>query len=269
MKRYLIALLLPACLVGCAGPDEAQTTKPAIPENTSLTSHTWRLEDARNAQGMRISPLFAQTDRPVQINFNDNRFNVSNTCNNMGGTYSLHENRMTFGAMTSTKKMCADSRIAALDHEVSHRLSGISTYRITPATPPTLTLTASDGDILMFSGGQTPATRYGTEGETIFLEVAPQTIPCSPSLAPGGQCLQIRQIHYDSKGLKTGTPEQWLPFYQHIEGHNFQLGIQQILRVKRYRIMNAPADASDTAYVLDMVIESQIIRPKKRARTPR
>jgi len=268
MKRYLIALMFPAFLIGCASSGEDQTTMSATSDNATLTSHSWMLQDAKNSEGILITPLFVQASKPVQIDFNNGQFNISNTCNNMGGTYSLDENRMTFGAMFSTRKMCADSRVAALDHEVSNRLRGGNTYSITPAAQPILTITTPAGETLKFAGIQTPAARYGSEGEIIFLEVAPQTTPCTHPLIPDKQCLHIRQVYYDSHGLKTGTPGQWRVFYQDIEGYSFQPGIRNVLRVKRYKITNSPADFADFAYVLDMVVESQAIRPRKQVKLP-
>ncbi|MDL2284332.1 META and DUF4377 domain-containing protein [Oxalobacter sp. OttesenSCG-928-P03] len=265
MKRYLIALIFPAVLIGCASSSgEDQTTLPATSDNTTLTSYSWQLKDARNAKGMLITPLFVLVDKPVQVDFNNGRFNVSNTCNSMGGQYSLYENRMTFGTIAATRKMCANSKLAALDHEVGNRLSGVSTYTITPAEQPLLTLTTAGGDTLQFAGTPTPATRYGTEGEIVFFEVASKTMPCSHPLIPNKQCLQVRQVYYDSNGLKTGTPGPWQAFYQDIEGYTFQPGVRNVLRVKRYKIANPPADASDTAYILDMVVESQIIKTTKK-----
>lgn len=269
MKRYLIALIFPAFLIGCASSDEGRTTMPAISDNTTLVNYSWQLQDARNQQGMLITPLFVQANKPVQLDFNNGRFNVSNTCNSMGGSYTLYTNQMTFGAIASTKKMCADSRIAALDYEVGNRLRGVNIYSITQATQPILTITTATGDTLRFAGIQTPAARYGTEGETIFLEVAPQATPCTHPLIPNKQCLQVRQVYYDSYGLKAGTPGQWQTFYQDIEGYRFQPGVRNVLRVKRFKVMNPPADAADTAYVLDMVVESQIIKRGKQTRLQR
>lgn len=269
MKRYLIALLFPAMLIGCASsPHESQATLPAISDNTTLTRYSWQLQDARNAQGMLITPLFVQPDKPVRLDFNDNRFNVNNTCNNMSGQYSRFENRMTFSAIASTKKLCTDSAVAALDYEISSRLSKVNTYSITQSAQPLLTLTTSNGDILTLSGTQTPAARYGSEGEIIFLEIAPQTIPCTHPLIPNKQCLRVRQVYYDREGIKTGVPGPWQSFYQNIEGYNFQPGVRNVLRVKRYKIANPPADASDTAYILDIVVESHAVKSRKRNRSP-
>lgn len=270
MKRYLIAMLFPAILIGCASsaPSEDQGNTPAITDNTTLSSYSWQLQDARNANGRLITPLFVQSDKPVQLNLNNGHFNVSNTCNSMGGTYSLHENQMTFGPMVSTRKMCVDSKIAALDYEVSNRLKGINTYSITQGNSPILMLTTANGDILKFSGIATPETVYGNKGEILFLEVGAQKKPCSHPLMPNQQCLQVREIYYDAQSIKSGTG-QWENFYEEIQGYEFQPGIRNVLRVKRYKVDNPPADASNTAYVLDMVVESEVIKPKSRSRTRR
>src|SRR3546814_9793110 len=59
-----------------------------------------------------------------------------------------------------------------------------------------LTLTAADGQALTFTGQPTAETRYGGPGETVFLEVAPQTVPCQHPLMPDKTCLQVRERHY-------------------------------------------------------------------------
>ena len=50
-------------------------------------------------------------------------------------------------------------------------------------------------------------------------------------------------------------------FYGDIEGYAHEAGIRNVLRVKRYTIKNPPADGSSLAYVLDMVVESGIVKP--------
>lgn len=266
MKRYLTALMFPVILAGCAGSsDQDGTALPAMTDNATLTRYYWQLQDAKDVEGEQITALFVQPGKPVQLAFDNGNFSVGNICNNMGGSYSLYENQLTFGAMLSTKRMCAESEIAALDDEVSRRLQGSNQYSILPAEQPVLTLTTANGEVLRFIGIPTPATRYGSEGEIIFIEVAPQTVPCSQSAAATGQCLQVRQVYYDDNGLKSATPGPWQDFYQEIEGYRFQPGTRNILRVKRYRIAEPAANAADTAYVLDMVVESEIMPPRKPA----
>ena len=37
--------------------------------------------------------------------------------------------------------------------------------------------------------------------------------------------------------------------------------MRNVLRVKRYKIANPPADASNLAWVLDLVVESETVQP--------
>jgi hypothetical protein len=124
-----------------------------------------------------------------------------------------------------------------------------------------LRLSTESGDTLDFFGAPTAETRYGGAGETVFLEIDAQTQPCSHPLILNKHCLKVRERNYDSNGLATGTPGEWHPLYQDIEGYTHTAGVRNVLRVKRYAIKNAPADAPSQAYVLDMVVESEIVKP--------
>ena len=73
--------------------------------------------------------------------------------------------------------------------------------------------------------------------------------------------LQVRELQYDDKGLKVGTPGAFEHFYDSIEGYTHEPGIRNVLRVDRYTVKNPPADASSSAYVLDMVVESELVKP--------
>lgn len=257
MKRYLLILGCFSILTACSNSsDKGQAHPPAAPDKISLAHYSWQLQDARNAQDIRIDTLFVQTNRPVQLNFDDRRVSVGNTCNIMNGEYSLDENRITFGIFAATMKMCIESGIAALDGEISRLLKGTNTYSVTEAEHPILVFTTPDGDTLKFIGAQTPAARYGGDGETIFLEVAPETVSCSDPSLLEKRCLRVRRIYYDDNGIKTGVPDSWQDFYQDIEGYNFQPGIRNVLRVKRYSDANLPADA---VFILDIVVESEIV----------
>ena len=274
MKRLLL-LTLPLALAGCPKPadqaatpvDTAPATVTAPAEATAdaalLPRYHWRLSSATDAQGQRIDALFAQPDKPVQLDFRDGRLSVANTCNRMGGTYTPGDTTLTVGSLVSTQMACADSALMASDHEVGKRLEGtLKVATTTGDTPtPTLTLTTATGDTLVFTGTPTAETRYGGAGERVFLEVAAETRPCSHPLIPNKQCLQVREVQYDDKGLKTGTPGGFQHFYDEIEGYTHEPGIRNVLRVDRYTVKNPPADASSKAYVLDMVVESESKKP--------
>ena len=266
MKRLLL-LALPLALAGCPKPADETPTPPAAvapaaasaapADGTLLPKYHWRLASATDAQGQRIDALFARPDKPVTLDFRDGRLGISNTCNRMGGSYTLADGSLTAGRLMSTKMACADAALMALDDEVGKRLEGTLELATTTAgDAPTLTLTTATGDTLAFTGEPTAETRYGGPGERVFLEVAADTKPCNHPLIPDMQCLQVREIQYDAKGLKIGAPGEFQHFYDSIEGYQHEPGIRNVLRVDRYTVENPPADASNRAYVLDMVVES-------------
>ena len=175
----------------------------------------------------------------------------------MGGGYTIDGDRLQVARMAATMMACTDPKLMALDQAIGKRLEAAQTIALRGDDAPQLTLTSADGEVLTFRGEATAETRYGGPGETAFLEVAAQTKPCSHPLIPDKQCLQVRELHYDERGIKTGTPGDWQPLYQDIEGYEHADGVRNVVRVKRYAIKNPPADGSSIAYVLDMVVESE------------
>ena len=270
MKRHLV-LALSLALAACAKPPQGEPTTPpsvtaaatdvaaAAPADASaLSAHHWHLSDAKNAQGQRIEALFVNAEKPLQLDFKDGRAGISNTCNRMGGAYSVEGDQLKFDHLASTMMACADAKLMALDQEVGKRLEGSAKFA---QAGDTLTLTTPSGDVLTFTGEPTAEARYGGPGETVFLEVSAQTKPCSHPLIADKQCLQVRELKYDDKGIKTGTDGAFGNFYGDIEGYAHEPGIRNVLRVKRYTIKNPPADGSSLAYELDMVVESEIVKP--------
>jgi hypothetical protein len=57
------------------------------------------------------------------------------------------------------------------------------------------------------------------------------------------QCLKVRSVQYDSRGLKTEVGP-WQLFYTEIEGYRHEPGVRNVLRVQRYERKQVPADAS-------------------------
>ena len=265
MKRYLILMLLLA-LAACAKTPPAEPATPpatvapaatqsALADTTALSANHWRLSEAKDASGKRIEALFVDADKPLQLDFADGRVSVGNTCNRMGGGYSIEGDKLKFDRLASTLMACTDAKLMALDQEIGKRLEGASTFALQPGD--TLTLTGGNGDVLTFKGEPTAETRYGGPGETAFLEVAAQTKACNHPLIPNMQCLQVREIKYDAQGLKTGTDGEFQNFYDDIQGYKHEPGIRNVVRVKRYAIKSPPADGSSRAYVLDTVVESE------------
>jgi len=243
-------------------PHGGAPDRPAAPaaEATALGRYHWVLSEASDAKGERIAALFARADKPLQLDFVDDRLAVVNACNRMGGAYALGEGRLTVDRLVQTMMACPDPALAALDEAIGSRLQGRPELALqTAQDPPQLTLRTAQGDRLVFAGRPTAATRYGNAGERVFLEVAPQTVACSHPLIPDKQCLSVRERHYDADGLVAGAPGEWQALYQDIEGYVHEPGVRTVLRLTRYRIADPPADAPAVAYVLDTVVESEIV----------
>lgn len=273
MPRTLLTLLLALTLAACAGAVPGDAGSAATGDGTAseqataadmtaaLPRHHWALRDATDASGRRIDALFARADAPITLDFKDGRVSVRNACNHMGGEYALAGDTLTVASMQSTLMACADPKLMALDREAGGRLEGAMRAALQPGQPPRLTLTTTGGDVLTFEGEPTAETRYGSAGETVFLEVAADTAPCPHPLIPDKQCLQVRELQYDANGVRSGNAGAYRHFYQDIGGYTHEPGVRNVLRVKRYPIAHPPADAPDSAYVLDMVVESENVRP--------
>ena len=272
MKLHL--LLLPLALAACssreppananadiAAPTTAQETPAAAPmaaNDATLARYHWHLTRAIDPDGARLDALFARDDKPVQLDFVDNRLAVSNTCNLMNGGYQLADGQLKVDPMAQTMMACADPKLAALDAAVSKRLEGNSRVELDGnEDSPQLKLTTEAGDRLTFAGKPTADSRYGGEGQQMFMEVAAETAACNHPLIPDKQCLQVRELVYGDNGVVSGEAGEWEPLYQDIEGYTHEAGVRNVLRLKRYTVANPPADGSSIAYVLDMVVESE------------
>ncbi len=274
MKRNLMLILPLALLAACSNPSNEAPAGPGrddlAPAPTAaadqkavakldaqqLLANHWVLESATDSSGKRIDALFARTEKPVTLDFVDGRVAVSNTCNRMGGGYSLADGTLTISPLASTMMACTDKALMALDQAVGSRLEG--SLKADLGGNDQLTLRTSSGDVLVFGPRPTAETRFGGPGETVFIEVAAQTKPCPHPLIRDMQCLQTREVKFDDKGLKVGTPGAFENFYSSIEGYTHEPGTRNVLRVKRFAIANPPADAPAQAYVLDMVVESAV-----------
>lgn len=254
---WLLPLALAACVAAPAA-DAAQATpnSAAAPDAALLGGYHWQLAQATDHGGRRIDALFVRPDKPLQLDFGSDRLSVRNSCNGMGGSYRIANGRLLLGPMMHTMMACADPMLNRLDSLIGERLASRPAITLTRhGDTPRLELRTAAGDTLDFTGVPTPETRYGGPGVTEFLEVAAQTVPCRHPLMPDAQCLDVREVHYDANGLKTGTPGPWRPL-QRIEGYAHQPGVRNVLRVKRYTVKHPAADAPSAAYVLDMVVES-------------
>ncbi|UXA51459.1 META and DUF4377 domain-containing protein [Xanthomonas prunicola] len=257
----LLAAGVTACGSGASpdlpGSNHAATQAPvmATPETDNLPLHTalraqhWHLQQASDAHGTALRSLFVDGLPPVQLDFNAQRIQVSQTCNALGANYSVAQAHVQIGRVVSSRRMCADARRMAQERAASDLLSGrFAVVMDNAAAAPRLTLTRSDGTRLIFGGTPTADTRYGGPGQTLLLDVAADTVPCVSD--PTRRCLQVREQ------TQAGQPatQDWQPFEGTIEGFEHEDGIRTLLRVTRYPAGTDP-DARQV-YVLDQMIEA-------------
>jgi hypothetical protein len=93
----------------------------------------------------------------------------------------------------------------------------------------------------------------------MFYEVAAQTVECT-SGAARTQCLRVREIRFDDQGLRIQPPGAWQTFHGQIEGYTHRPGERNVIRVNRFKRGSVPSDASSYLYVLDLVVESEVVR---------
>lgn len=262
-----LALALAACTQGAPAPGPAdQMPPPADPsvpyvaDSATLAGYHWRLKSATGADGARIDALFPGGDHVLTLEFADGRVSVSGGCNGQGASYVVGDGgKLEIDQMVSTQMAC-DTPLMEADAAIAALLAQPQAVNFEESEPPRLRLVANDGSTTTWTGEASAQTRYGGEGETVFMEVAPQRIDCNHPMIPDYQCLQVREIRYDDSGVKQ-PPGEWEAFYGEIEGFEFREGERKVLRLKKFdKPGPVPADASSVAYVLDMVVESEVVR---------
>jgi len=223
-----------------------------------LENHRWRLVDATDAANERIDALFPDPERFFEFRFAESRVHAQGGCNGLRAAFALDaDDRLEVTGAISTMMACAaplmeaDATLAALLAEP------LETVLVRGAQPTLVLLTAA-GDALMLTGTLTPEARFGAP-TTVFLEVAAQATACEESVRADGLCLQVREIGFDEQGLRAGTPSEWQPFTADIEGYRHESGIRNVLRVKRFEPSAGPGAPVGPIYVLDLVVESEVV----------
>ena len=271
MKRYLI-LMLPLALAACAktpqqvNPLRRQlaapaATQPAPADTAALSAYHWQLNEATDANGKRIDALFVNADKPLQLDFADGRVTVGNACNHMGGAYSVAGDKLKFDRLASTLMACTDAKLMALDQEIGKRLEAELTFALQSGDAPTLTHRRQRRrtDVQRRAHRRNPLRRP-RRNRLPRSRCADQTL--QPSADPEhAMPAGARDSSTTTRASRPGVDGAFENFYDSIEGYTHQPGIRNVVRVKRYTIKNPPADGSSLAYELDMVVESETIKP--------
>lgn len=247
-------------LMGCA------THSAGLPNASAptLQSHHWALQQALTPQGApdpqwSIPVANGAVGRVLGLDFaDDQRVSVSRLCNSMSGSYEVQGKQIQIGRLISTMMVCNDEALMKLERNVAQQLPKAISWKINGQTNPVLELQFEGGAAWLLQGTPTHETLYGNS-ERIFLEVGPQKAACSQPLMPNARCLQVREVVYDDKGQRQ-SEGPWMNYYGGIEGYQHQEGVRNTLRLKRFTRNPVPADGSKYVDVLDLVVESEIVR---------
>jgi heat shock protein HslJ len=269
----VLAVWLAACQQGtppeAAAPQTAPapaveatpaTATPAVPPPpqiaTALLANQWQLAAAVDAAGQAMPAFFPAQAQPLGIAVADGRLNVTGSCNRISAGYVLLEGaRMQLSAGPSTMMACPQP-LADADAAIAGFLSGILQVSITGETGAAqMRLTSADGSVLTFNGTPTPEARFGGPGARAFLEVSPQ--PCEAP-APSS-CLMVRDRSFDDNGLASGTPGEWRPLPEGIEGFTPVDGEQSVVRVTRFEKAGAAGSPPTQHFVFDLTVETRTV----------
>jgi heat shock protein HslJ len=289
MRATSILCALAATLTACAPPsardaappspvNAAQPDSPIKPARTEsitptsvrqtvavdrlpqmLEGHRWTLDSLTDGRSQRMD-LAPTGSPPFVFGFLGSRLVVQGGCNQLMGSYQIGaEGQLSVGRMASTMKAC-EAPLMQADAAMAALLAKPMRIEVVDGVQPILRLTSATNETLSLAGQATPETLYGA-GTRIFLEVAPQRVACTNPLTGATSCLQTRERHYDERGLRVRTPGEWQPLYEPIEGFTHADGERKVLRLMRYRRSPAPPGGAATVYVLDLVVETEIVKP--------
>jgi heat shock protein HslJ len=255
MKFKLLAIaLFPLTLVACQSGDIQKVGDVAVSvlqqqnADQTLSAYQW-------------STATGTAPKPLVLNFDDKgRLSIATSCNGMSGSWKVENNQIVTGPLMATQMACPEASMQqeSIAKDLFNDRKAPFVLNLNDPQQPTLTLISATGQKYVFTGKMTPETKYNSQAETIFLEIAPETKSCT-GVAPQ-TCLQVREVKYAENGVKTQVDKDWTLFYDKIEGFTHTPNERQIIRVKRYEIKHPAADQSKYAYIHDMTIERSTVK---------
>ena len=253
-----LALSLVATLTACQSTSQTETE--AHNNNSSMQEAQMMQTKAQLLQSYVWTYQTTNMPKPIILNFQDGRVGIDAGCNGMGTDIQVDDKVIKAGNVISTMKACEPSIMKQeqmagklfANRDVPYELD------LANLNQPVLILTTADGQKLRFTGEPTAEMKYKGQAEIQFLEIAPETKACV-GVAPM-QCLQVREIKYDDKGIKTYAHKDWSLYYGQIEGFKHNPEQRVIVRVKRFEIKNPAADQPSQADVLDMLVEQELVK---------
>ena len=228
----------------------------STPTTNSLQSYDWQLNNINSTDPITWNGSYLQTQNgKVTLNFNQNHITYNVGCNQLSNQYSLSKNTMQpIGTGISTLMGCGE--LQAREQWLAKQMQSPSELQIMETqVDAVLSQTTADGSWLQWVGKLKPEVKYG-KGETVFLEVKPKWQYCDN--VTDKKCLEVRDINYDTQGLKTAVG-QWHLLDAPIMGYRHDESAQRVLRLTRYRTPPTDTKGYGNLYQLDSVIETKTL----------
>ncbi|MCD4501595.1 META and DUF4377 domain-containing protein [Chromobacterium vaccinii] len=174
-------------------------------------------------------------DKGILLRIDQQRLFAKAGCNGMFGPAAIDGGKLRAERLASTLMMCPPEAMQR-DAKLSRQLEAGMDVSL-------------DGERLKLSDGKDALTfERQPQGEIKFIYVAAERKACT-GVAPM-QCLQVR----------ADKSKPWELHYGEIEGFRPEPGVAYRLRIKEVKVDNPPADASSIRWILDLVVEQEVVR---------
>ncbi|MFC4822490.1 hypothetical protein [Dokdonella ginsengisoli] len=253
--------LIPLLVIGREVPAQSDADDPAV-----LEGHNWYLAEAHTSKGESLPVFTPPNAEPIVLRFHGRSLAVTG-CNTLGEGYVLANGRIVQSRseqdlVTRTARGC-EARRGMADDAILVLFNGDPRYRLVPpvrrSEGPRLVLESPADMTVVFRGEPTAEKRFGSKGETIYFDIAPQAIRCALPGRPVHDCLQVRQLFEQRDGsylpdrneVPAGQAGPWQLLYDGIEGVNPQEGRESgwYVGLRRFRREGSETGAP-YAYVL-------------------
>ena len=159
MKNMTKMMMAATLAVGTLAAAGCQTTTPSVTAPVTqpitadaLQAHNWQLVDAKRTNGEKVSQLFFDPAKPLTLKFfkdgTTNRVTFTNTCNNMGASYSVVNGNVVLGNVMSTMMACPEPQ-ASFDTATLATVQGKYSINNNANNMPVLTI-KNDNQVAYF-----------------------------------------------------------------------------------------------------------------------
>ncbi|MGL5007844.1 MAG: DUF4377 domain-containing protein [Plesiomonas sp.] len=178
--------------------------------------------------------------KPTTFEVKDGRMAAFAGCNRMMGMVSVENGHLIVKGMAATMMMCPPEAMQR-EQAFTELLNSKPAVKVAGNT-----LTLSNGN-MQYQFIQQPSM---ADGVTKFIYVSADRKPCTGVAQQ--TCLQIRET----------KDAPWSNYYGTIEGFEPEPGMSYRLRIKEFDVANPAADASSKRWILDMIVETAVVKPE-------